>query len=234
MPGFPWSTYIEFFNNFDAETISEAVVLGKKAVALDPNDSQCHAQLGFELSVCPEIRTGRTYRPNVQLKSIRTDGVAVNSRAQWLSERDKRKKRCEFSMRRFAAIPYPPSWYWENLAVALITLGRFEEAIAAINRKSRNFWWDHYMLGVCYTYLGRTSQAQAEMAELRRLRPERDDQTHNDGRAIQEHGRCAAPDRRLAQGWTAGMSAARGLAAGRSVCLLLTLSRLPMSNPLQA
>ncbi len=161
----------EFFNNFDAETIGEAVVLGKKAVALDPNDSQCHAQLGFNYLFArkyelADLQTRRAMEINP------SDSLAINSRAQWLSRTGQAEEALRVLNEALRRDPYPPSWYWENLSVALITLGRFEEAIAATNRKYRNLWWDHYTLGVCYTYLGMTSQAQAEMAELRRLRPE--------------------------------------------------------------
>jgi hypothetical protein len=67
--------------------------------------------------------------------------------------------------------PFPPSYHWENRAVILITLQKFDEAIGAINRKTRQHWWDHYSLAVCYAHLDRLPDAQAEIAELLRMRP---------------------------------------------------------------
>jgi TolB-like protein len=160
----------DFFNDFDARTIAEAVALGQKAVALDPNDSQCHGQLGYNYLFArkyelADLQTRRAMEINP------SDSVAVNSRSQWLARTGQAEEAIRVLNEALRRDPYPPSWYWENLSVAYITRERFKEAIAAINRKSRHFWWDHYMLGSCYSQLGMTSQAQAEMAELHRLRP---------------------------------------------------------------
>ena len=165
-----WVYAIKFFNDINANTINEAVVLGRKAVALDPHDSHCHAQLGFAYLFArkfelADVQTKRALEINP------TDGYAMNSRAQWLSRAGQAEEALRILAEALRRDPYPPSWYWENLAVALITLGKFEEAISAVNRKSRVLWWDHYMLGVCYTYLGRLSEAKAEIAELRNQRP---------------------------------------------------------------
>lgn len=161
---------IKFFSDFSVDTINESVSLGKKAVAFDPNDSQCHAHLGYAYLFQRkfELADAQTKRA---LEINPTDGHALNSRAHWLSRAGQAEDALRILDEALRRDPYPPSSYWENRAVALVTLGRYEEAVAAVNRKSRTFWWDQYILGVCYTYLGRTSHAQVEIAELRKQRP---------------------------------------------------------------
>jgi tetratricopeptide (TPR) repeat protein len=161
---------VKFFYDLKADTTREAELLGKKAVALDPNDSQCHANLAFAYLFQRKFElAGAATQRALEINS--NDPLAVSSRAQWLS----RAGFAEEALRKLDEMvrrdPHPPSWYWGNRATALLSLERYEEATAAIDWKDRTFWWDHYMRGICYIYLGKPSQAQAEIVAMQLERP---------------------------------------------------------------
>ena len=119
-------------------------------------------QKNFELA---DVATKRAVEINP------TDGLAVNSRSQWLSRAGNAPEALRRLDEALQRDPFPPSWHWGNRATALLRLEKFEDAIAAVDRKSQTFWWDHYMRAVCYMYLGKTHEAQVEVAELQKQRP---------------------------------------------------------------
>jgi adenylate cyclase len=165
-----WIEMIKFFYDLSTETISDAATWGKKAVAADQNDSQCHVSLAFAYLFQKKFDLADAESKRA-LEINPTDPLAVNVRAQWLSRAgfaEEALKNLEDVLRRD---PFPPSWHWGNRATAFLCLERYEDAIAAINRKSRTFWWDHYMRGVCHYYLGNTVRAQAEIADMQKERP---------------------------------------------------------------
>ena len=164
-----WIGMVHFFNDLQVSTIDEAVSLGKKAVALDPDDSQCRANLAlayvfqrrFELADIQSIRA-------IELNP--SDGLAVNARAQFLARAGRGAEALGILDDALRRDPFPPSWYWGNRATALICLGQFGDAIDSVNRKNRNFWWDRYMRAVCYASLQELSLARIEVAEMLRER----------------------------------------------------------------
>jgi tetratricopeptide (TPR) repeat protein len=161
---------IKFFHDFNAETIDEAVSLGKKAVVADQSDSQCHVSLAFAYLFQKKFDLADAESRRA-LEINPSDPLAANARAQWLSRAgfaEEALRMLEDVLRRD---PFPPSWHWGNRALAYLCLERYEDSLAAINRKSRTFWWDHYMRAVCYYYLGNTNRAQAEIADMQKERP---------------------------------------------------------------
>ena len=165
-----WIQMIKFSYDLNTETINEAASLGRKAVAIDQSDSQCRVGLAFAYLFQKKFDLADAEsRRAIELNP--TDPLAVNVRAQWLSRAgfaQEALKNLEDVLRRD---PFPPSWHWGNRATAFLCLERYEDAISAISRKSRTFWWDHYMRGVCHYYLGNTDEAQAEIVEMKKERP---------------------------------------------------------------
>ena len=70
--------------------------------------------------------------------------------------------------------PFPPSWYMIRLAVAYLSLGRFEEAIAAYLvclRDITNWGSAHLGLTLAYMELGREEEGRAQARQLLRILP---------------------------------------------------------------
>ncbi len=161
---------VHFFHDFRLETVGEAVGLGKKAVSLDENDSYCHGQLAtcylfsgkFDLA---EIHSQRSLQLNP------ADPQALSWRAHVVSRSGRPQEALRLLDECLQNDPFPPSYYWEGRAIALLVARMFEDSITATRRKAKPFWWDRYMLAVCHAHLGRLPESQAEIAALLGERP---------------------------------------------------------------
>ena len=70
--------------------------------------------------------------------------------------------------------PYYPSWYLSTLGRAFRLDGRYEEAIAPLNRaleRDPNFLHPHAVLAVIYSELGREQDARAKAADILEIDP---------------------------------------------------------------
>jgi TolB-like protein/class 3 adenylate cyclase/Tfp pilus assembly protein PilF len=162
--------WVKFFDDHSPATIDVAASLARMAVALDDGDSMCHAQLAFAYLFqrrfdMADIHSRRALEINP------ADMLALSMRAHWLCRVGQLNESLSMMERLLRHDPFPPSWYWESLAVTLITAGRFEEAISAIARLNHFFWWDYCYLAICHAQLGRVSEANAEVARALEIRP---------------------------------------------------------------
>ena len=162
--------WVKFFEDHSPATIDIAASLARRAVALDDGDSMCHAQLAFAYLFqrrfdMADIHSRRALEINP------ADMLALSMRAHWLLRVGQLNESLAMMDRLLRHDPFPPNWYWESLAVTLITARRFDEAISAIGRLNHFFWWDHCYLAICHAELGRMIEANAEVALLLNIRP---------------------------------------------------------------
>src|SRR5262249_24390009 len=69
--------------------------------------------------------------------------------------------------------PFPPTYYWECLGIALFQTRRYEETIAALKRMDLlHWWWSHCYLAASHALLGRLEPARKEVGEVLRLKPD--------------------------------------------------------------
>ena len=70
--------------------------------------------------------------------------------------------------------PRYPVWYLLNLGHAYFLAGRYEEAIAALERvlnRNPNFWPAHVYIAASYVELGREEEAWAQAEKLLKIHP---------------------------------------------------------------
>jgi hypothetical protein len=68
--------------------------------------------------------------------------------------------------------PFHPTFYNDQLGVALYSLRRFEEAARAFGRLPLSGSWSLARRAACYGQLGRVVDAGAEVVEILRQRPD--------------------------------------------------------------
>jgi TolB-like protein/Tfp pilus assembly protein PilF len=154
-----------------SETLCEALTLAQQALSLDEADAWCHAALGFAY-----LLTGQHELAGVHLNraiALNPMDVRITSqRALWLSytgRGDEATRSLDADLRRD---PFPPSWYWSFLGVALFQARRYEEAIQAHSRPTKLYRWDYYYITAAYAHLGLIDRARTFGAEIRRLHPD--------------------------------------------------------------
>jgi adenylate cyclase len=71
--------------------------------------------------------------------------------------------------------PRYPVWYLHNLGHAYFLAGRYEQAIAALERslnRNPNFWPSHVYIAAGYVELGREEEARAQAKKLLKIHPD--------------------------------------------------------------
>jgi TolB-like protein/Tfp pilus assembly protein PilF len=167
-----WLEWVERWNP-DPHTVERALALAQTAVALDAALPAAHIALGMayqlqkqDAQAIAEKRKALVLAPN--------DATSYEELAEVLITAGQPEEAIKLSEKAMRLNPYYPPHYLSWLAVAYQLTGRYEEAIATHKRAlSRNpaILADHVCLAAIYGELGRTEEAQAEAAEVLRLRP---------------------------------------------------------------
>jgi TolB-like protein len=162
-----------FANVSDQDLNDEALELAKRAVELDPDDSDCYAKLGITYLNRDEHEQAGFYLEKA--RSLNPHDPNVWGHLAWyLTSIGQHETALEYLDRYEAVEPYPPSWHWEIKGEAYFGLQRFQDAIIAYERMVEPNFWDFGYLAACYGQLGKKEKAQALWAELRRLCPNDD------------------------------------------------------------
>jgi TolB-like protein/DNA-binding SARP family transcriptional activator/Flp pilus assembly protein TadD len=152
-----------------AELVDEALLLARRAVALDPNDSLTHNALaivhldglshgrGSHAVAAQELETALRLNPNnpdlMMSRALQCTYSGQASVALRLVEKAERLN------------PSLPNGYLSNRGFALFQLRRYAEAAEALERVTSPAHWDHYYLAACYANLGRQFEARLQIAK---------------------------------------------------------------------
>ena len=148
-----------------------ALLLARKALELEPDESFCQQLLGMIHLHRQEFEQAR-----YQLESA----LALNphdffTRAGYAScvlysgdpqqALDQLDELTEFE-------PFPPNWYWEVRSFALYGLDRYADAIAALQRMTTLNYWNFGFLAACHGQLGQKETAQVYWAQMTEAIPD--------------------------------------------------------------
>ena len=163
--------WVKYFNDHEPSDINESLRVAKSAVAIDPDDSLCHAQYGYACLFSRQFdladyHTGRAVELNP------ADMLSLSLRAHFYCRVGKSERTLEILDEVLRHDPFPPSWYWENRSIALLTLERYAEVIETIRRMQEIFWWDHAYLAVSYLHLGKLKEMKDSVAAAIKKRPD--------------------------------------------------------------
>ena len=170
-----WTYFMEWFLqwNEDPQTLERAFVLAQKAIALDDSLPPAHELLGqvylwknkHEQAIA-EVKRALAHGPN-WFSSYASLGRFLN-----YAGRPEEAIGFAEQARRFS--PRTPIYYLPVLGQAYYLTGRYEEAITALKKVlalNPNQIDAHLGLAASYGEFGQEAEAQAEVAEARRISP---------------------------------------------------------------
>ncbi len=161
----------QFFDDLQDETLAASLESAGRAVLLDDENPYGHSQIGLAL-----MFQGKLDAPEAHLdKAVLLNPNSVwcaGSRVAWLGRVGRTQEALTTLDVMALHDPFLPAWYWELRVVALFAERRHEEVVTATRRKNPMKYWDHAYLAAAYAYLGRDQEAQAEVVEVLRKRPD--------------------------------------------------------------
>jgi adenylate cyclase len=174
--GLGWTHGLDWlyqWNKDRAQSLERAFELGQRAVALDDSLSLPHAILSqvylwkkqHEQAIAEAERAVALDPNNAE------DYVNLGEVLRYAERPEEAIRLTEQAMR---LNPRSPSSYLYSLGVAYRDARRCEEALTPLKKAitlNPNFGPAHLHLAACYAELGRLEEAQAEMAEVRRVNP---------------------------------------------------------------
>jgi adenylate cyclase len=155
-----------------AEVLDAAFATATHALELDPQDNRCHRILAHIWLMRRDYNTAEHHlRRALDLNPNDADARVSIGNLLALRGRPEEALACiEAAMR---LNPIYPTWYNLFLAIAFYSLRRYEEAARALHRVSADpRYWSRARLAACYAQLGRTREAEAQVAALLRQKPD--------------------------------------------------------------
>lgn len=170
-----WTYFAEWDWSQDPQSMERAFALAQKALARDDSLSKAHLLLAYiylfnnqkqhELAIAEAERAITLDPSNAEAYAVLGQILTVVGRPEeaiGLAEKAMRLN------------PLYPSYHLTVLGIAYRWTRRYEEAIAALKRAisaNPNYLLSHLILAGTYSELGREGEAQAEAAEVLRIRP---------------------------------------------------------------
>jgi len=152
--------------------LDSALLLAKRAVALDQNDSECQETLGWILLHCQSFELARQYYArSLELNPISPETLASMGALCSFEGRPEEGIAWFQEARRIDPF-FEPTWYWQLLGATSYNARHYDEAVAAFERSvGKPVWVDAY-LAACHAQAGRAEQAARLAALVARLCPD--------------------------------------------------------------
>jgi TolB-like protein/DNA-binding SARP family transcriptional activator len=164
-------TWFRDMSGSDA-ALDSAFALAKRAVVLDPNDSECQETLGWILLHCQSFElANQYYRRSLELNPISPETLA--SMGALCSFEGRPEDGIAWFERTKGVDPFfDPTWYWQLLGATYFNARRYDEAIRSFERSVGKPVWVHAYLAACHAQAGRSEEAAVLAAAVTRLCPD--------------------------------------------------------------
>ena len=155
----------KFFLDQDRGHLNEALDLARQAAALNEKGSGPQFTMASVYKTMGEYElAGLHYDRALALNP--NNGNAMISRATWLAYGGQPGEALTALDSYARRDPFPAFWYWEARATVLFQLRRYPEAIDALRRLEKPYFWARAYLVASLSQSGRISQAREEVGLL--------------------------------------------------------------------
>ena len=171
---YAWLSYLYTVNKVSYDmsygSLEHALELGRRALALDEQESQGHLALGIahEFSwqhepAAHHFERGLALNPNDDLLAVEY--------ARFLQYTERELEGIDWVRKAMRLNPFYPDWYWNIMGRCRHVAERYPEAIDAFERIEIPPFWVNAYLAACYQQLGRTDKAKLHRDRTLEKRP---------------------------------------------------------------
>ena len=157
--------YSGWFDRDDHASDDKALSIARRAIELDPDDSDCYAKMAVVHLQRGEFEQAQHYFERA-LALNPHDSTTWSHHAWYLVCVGEPQRALDQLSEREAVEPFPPNWHWEIRGQALYLLGRYEEAASTFERMTHLNYWDHGFLCACYGQLGQIDKARGYWSKV--------------------------------------------------------------------
>ena len=152
-----------------AALLDRALENAQKAVALDDDSALCHVVLGYVCLWAKQLDRAEFHQ--VRAFTLNPNYAHIIAHMGLLSTYiGKPADGIQWLNKALRLNPYPPSWYRGFLGMAQYAAREYAAAVASLNPMIAPYPWDRMYSAASYGQLNRTEQAQAQLADWRKLR----------------------------------------------------------------
>lgn len=153
--------------------VDRSQAAAQRGLELDENESECHRLLAQIFLTRRNLKRSLWHQERALFLNP-NDDRSVCSMGEILSFVGKHEEAEEWVRKSMKLNPYHPQRYWTHLARALFHLGRFEEALAALEQIGRLRMDDHAYRVATSARLGDARALRRNVAELQEVFPDFD------------------------------------------------------------
>ncbi len=160
-----------WFWDMEEGGLAEVLATGAKALSLDDQDAKTHLALGVaQLFSYHHDRAIYHFERAISLNP--NDDLVAAEHGRLLMYLDRPVEGLARVREAMRLNPFHPNWYWNLEARCLHSEGRYEEAIAALERIDDPQFWTEAYLAACHSMCGRKDRAAHYVARLYEMRPD--------------------------------------------------------------
>lgn len=147
-----------------------ALEFASKALALAPDEARCHWVIS-EVCLCGRQHSAAELSLRRALDLNPSDPDIMALMGYLLTIRGRPDEGTEWLRRAMSFNPLHPSWYHNDIGIALHHAGQYREAIAHLELVPKASAWRHTRLAACHAALGDTAAAARHIAEAKKISP---------------------------------------------------------------
>ena len=152
------------------EALSKMMEAGAKAVQLDPDDGTTHFALGLAYNFHGKLEQALAEFDRAEALSPSDADLLLN--VAWaISYFSEAARAVSLSERSLALNPHYPDWYNQGLSVVHFFAEQYDKSIKYRLLVKEPVALDYAFLAMAYAYLGRTGDAEAAAANVKKLDP---------------------------------------------------------------
>jgi TolB-like protein/tetratricopeptide (TPR) repeat protein len=152
------------------EALSKMMEAGEKAVQLDPDDGATHYALGVAYNFQGKLEQALAEFDRAEALSPSDADLLLNI-AWAISYFTDPARAVSLSERSLALNPHYPDWYNQGLGVVHFFAEQYDKSIKYRSLVKEPVALDYAFLAMAYAYLGRTGDAEAAAANVKKLDP---------------------------------------------------------------